>query len=309
MPAAARAAAVGALAAALLLGPLAGAAAADPPGGTDSPTPTPTAASPAQVAPVTAPPAVTRIRFSPGADRVTVSWTGSLAAQRYTVQVRGADAGTFDTQSPRLELPQVPPGASLRVRIVAHGVGSDSPAATGSWTRPAAVPRVASAALTPTATGLRVTWVAAAGTPAGSRYLVRVQGADGTVLVRAVAGSAVGFAGIRRDTLYSGSITTEAPDGRRSPAYYVSAVMVPDQVAPPAADSPVPPPSGRASGEPTRGATAPVVPAVEPGATPSTVAASAPLISSPAVAFACALAAVLLGAGAITVLLRRRPRR
>ncbi|MDQ1512726.1 MAG: hypothetical protein QOC59_568 [Microbacteriaceae bacterium] len=310
MSGSARAAAVGVLATILLLGPLAGAALADPPGGTDSPTPTPTATPSQQIDPVPAPPAVTGIRFTPGTDRVTVSWTGSADARSYTVQVESptAQRGTFDTRSLSLDLPLVPAGSALRVRIVAHGVAADSAAATGSWTRPSTVPRVASAVLTATRIGLRVTWVPAGGTPSGSRYLVRVRGADGTVLARTVAGSAVAFAGVRRDTLYSASVTTEAPGGRRSAAYDLSAVMVRGSVAAQPGGSPLSS-SGGAAGEPTRGATAPIVPAVEPRATSTAAAASAPLISSPVVALACAVAAVLLGGSAIIVLLRRRPRR
>lgn len=308
----ARAVTVGLVAAILLLGPLAGAAVADPPDGTDPPTPSPTATVPQPIAPVVAPPAVTGIRFAPsaGTERLTVSWTGSAAARDYAVQARASGSGgtqTYRTTTPSLDLPQPPAGSSLKVRIIAHGPGGDSPAASGSWSRPAAVPPVTSAALTATPAGLRVTWRPAQGTPVGSRYLVHVRSGDGAVLARTVAGSSVGFAGVPRDTLYSASITTEAPDGRRSTAYDVSAVLVPREEA--RADPPLATSSGDRAGEPTRGATAPVVPAVEPRATVAPAAASAPLISSPAVALACALAAVLLGGSAIAVLLRRRPQR
>jgi hypothetical protein len=309
-----RTAAVCALVAVVLLGPCAGAAVADSPRGSASPTPTPDGTPPVQLVPVAPPPAVTGLRFAAGdaGDEVTVLWTGSSAARNYTVQVQGPDSTerrTFETAESSLGLTRVPPGATIRVGIVAHGPGGDSTSADATWTRPAAVPPVASAVLTPTRTGLRVTWVPSSDAPRGSRYVVRIRGADGTVLARTVRGSAVGFAGVRRDTLYSASLVTEAPDGRHSSPFDVSAVLVPALgAAPPGGGPAAPPAPGSAPQAATRGGTAPVVPAVDPLATPSPVAASATLISSPAMALACAVAALLLGGSAIAVLLRRRPR-
>ena len=306
----------GALAGVVLVFALAGAALADAPADSATPTPAPTSTptAPPGLVRGPAPSAVTGIRFEAGSlpDAVSVSWTGDTTARSYTVRVqnpRGAAERTYDTGSALVRLTGVQPRSVIRVGIVAHGDGGDSPPATADWTQPAAVPAVAAAAIAPTAAGLRVTWTPAPGAPSGLRYLVRVQGADGTILVRTVSGRTVGFAGIARDTIYSASVITESPDGRRSIAVDVDGVLVPARSAAQPPLGPPGAPAGPPVAQPSRGGTAPVAPAVQALPTARAPTTSAALIATPAAALGCAVAALVLGGTAIIALLRRRPRR
>ncbi|HET6825358.1 MAG TPA: fibronectin type III domain-containing protein [Amnibacterium sp.] len=289
------------LAAVVTGGLLGGPAAADEP--TPSPSPSPTGTT--QLLPVVPSPTPTPSRPSPvtrlraavdTTGALVVSWRAGAGDTSYTATVtaqgRARHAGATATSA---SFSGLPPGATVRIVVIAHGPGGDSTPVSITGAMPSVVPGVTGAAMHPVAAGMLVSWHAP--TVAGVRYLAQLQGADGAVRSRLVSATSATVTGLTRGVLYTGSITVVTDTGRSAPVPVDGAVWTP----------PLPVAAGPVAAPPPVPSSAPSATLVPHTTTP--VLADSParstLVSSPIAAAALAGLAVVLGGVAIGLLLRR----
>jgi hypothetical protein len=276
---------------------------ADDPASSPSPPPT-SSAAPLPVLPTPTPSAspaapVTQLRAAVDtAGDLVVTWhagagdtaftvTATAAAHRHRVESSGTSAS----------FSKLPAGATVQIAVVAHGPGGDSAPVRITGAMPSAVPVVTGATMKAAPTGLLVSWQPSPHVAVGTRYLVELRGADGSVHSRMVAGTGVTVTGLTRGRLYTGSITAVTDSGRSAAAGLGGVVWTP----PPA------PAEGPIAAPPPAASTAPSATAAPHTAAPAL--ADSPtrrtLVSSPVAAVSLAGLAVLLGGIAIGLLLRR----
>lgn len=289
-------------------GLLGGPALADVP--TPSPSPTDTGPSLLQPAPTETPtptpsPAEAVANLHAAVDTtgaLVVTWRAGAGDISYTVTATAPGAvRQAETTGISAAFSDLPAGATVRIRVVAHGPGGDSPPVGITGAIPASVPGVTGARMIAGATGMLVSWRPPASAPSGTRYLVELRGADGAVRSRLVAGTRVTVTGLTSGLVYTGSVTTVTDTGRSRPVSLGGVVWTPPAAPDPGAI--VAPQAGASAA-----ATASAVPH-----TASPALADAPtrrtLVSSPIAAAGLAGLAVVLGGSAIGLLLRRpRPR-
>lgn len=255
------------------------------------PTPTPTPA-PSAAAPVSH----LRAAVDTAGDLV-VSWRAGAGDTSYTVTATAGRARRVDTTVPSASFAGLPPGAAVRIVVVAHGPGGNSTPASITGAMPSVVPGVTGAVMRPAAAGMLVSWQPPVDVAVGTRYLVQLQGADGAMRSRLVAGTSTTVTGLTRGVLYTGSITAVTDTGRSAPVPVDGAVWAPPRTV---TTGPIAAPLPARSSAPS--------PSVAPH-TAAPVLADSParstLVSSPAAAAALAGLAVVLGGIAIALLLRR----
>lgn len=256
-----------------------------------TPTPSPSAAAP-----------VTRLRAVVDTEgALVVSWGAGSGDTSFTVTVTAAGrVHRADATATSASFSRLPAGTAVQIVVVAHGPGGDSTPVSITWAMPSAVRRVTGAAMHPAAAGMLVSWRAPAGAVGGTRYLVQLHGADGSVRSRMVTGTTATVTGLTRGVLYTGSITAVTDTGRSAPVAVDGAVWTPPATVAggPVAAPPSVPSSASSATVPHTG-----TPVLADSPARST------LVSSPVAAAALAGLAVVLGGIAIGLLLRRpRPR-
>ncbi|MGN6742580.1 MAG: fibronectin type III domain-containing protein, partial [Amnibacterium sp.] len=253
------------------------------------PTPTPSVVPPAPVGDLQA-----RVD-SMGA--IDVRWSAQSGDTSYTaVAAGGGRTSRIDTAATSASFPRMPAGAVVLITVTAHGDVGDAPAATVRVTMPAAVPPVTGARMRSSAAGLVVSWTRPSGVPAGTRYLVALTGTEGGSWSRLVDGASVTVTGLTAGRLYAATVTTVTDSGRST-----ATAVEPVVWSPPAAPA-APPPAQEAQ----PGAIPSVAPTVaQRAADVPQPTAQRTLVSSPLAAAGLAGLAVVLGALAIGLLLRR----